>query len=114
MSSDVCAVLTSPEPSAEPISLSRLVNDAEVDEELLDVLLDEELFDVLLDGELDESSRLVTLSYAVCALLRSPELMALKRLSISCVRTLPVESLLLPLVDDVSVVELADVVLGVA
>jgi len=103
--------------------LSRLVNDAEVDEELLDVLLDEELFDVLLDeelfdvlldGELDESSRLVTLSYAVCALLRSPELMALKRLSISCVRTLPVESLLLPLVDDVSVVELADVVLGVA
>jgi hypothetical protein len=104
-------VLTSPEPSAEPISLSRLVNEVVLDE-LLELVL------VELDVELAEFSKLVTLSYAVRALVRSPELMALKRLRTSCVRALVAESLLLEslvlLVDDVSEVELAAVVLGVA
>jgi len=98
-------VFTLPEPSAEPISLSRLVNEA-VLVELFELALE------VLDEELAVSSRLVTLSYAVCALVRSPELMALKRLRTSWVRALVAESLLL--VDDVSVVELAAVVLGVA
>jgi hypothetical protein len=104
-------VFTLPEFSAEPISLSRLVKEA-VLVELFELVLE------VLDEELAESSRLVTLSNAVCALVRSPELIALKRLRTSWVSALVAESLVLeslvPLVDDVSAVELDAEVLGVA
>jgi len=56
--------------------------------ELLDaLLLDALLLDVLpVEELLDVSSRLVSESYADCAPVTSPELMALNRLSTSCPR----------------------------
>jgi hypothetical protein len=68
------------------------------------------LVDVLPDVLSVEFNRLVSESYADCASLTSPELMALKRLSTSWPRALIVEP---PVVDEVSEVELVDVVLGV-
>jgi len=75
--------------------------------ELLDVLLVAELF--------AESSRLVSASYADCALVTLPALIALKRLSISCPRALiPELPELSPLVDAAPDAELPAAVLGVA
>jgi hypothetical protein len=62
----------------------------------------------------EESNRLVSESYADCALFTSPELMELKRLSTSCPSVLMPELLLLLLVDNVLDVELVAAVLGMA
>jgi len=96
-------VVTSPEPSADPICDNRLENDVE----LLDVLP----VVLLVDESSVVSSRLVSESYADCALLTLPELMALKRLSTSCPKVLMPELLL---ADDVLDVELVSAVLGIA
>ena len=99
LSKAVCAVVTLPELSAEPISDSSLVNELELEvldvalvesEELLVVVLlvDEPLLESLL-----EESRLVSESYADCASVTLPELMALKRLSTSFPSWLMLESL---------------------
>lgn len=80
LSRAVCALVTSPVPSAEPISESRLENDVLLPE----LLLLDALLVVASVAELsDELSRLVSESYADCAPVSSPELMALKRLSTS-------------------------------
>jgi hypothetical protein len=114
--------VTSPVPSAEPISESRLENDVLLPEVLLleVLLLDALLLDALVlvasVAELsDELSRLVSESYADCAPVSSPELMALKRLSTSCPSALMPELLeVSPVVEEVAAVELVDAVLGVA
>jgi hypothetical protein len=102
LSNAVCAVLTSPDLSAVPISESSLVNDEVL--ELLDVLLVEELS--------VELSRLVSESYADCASDTSPELIALKRLSTSFPSALMPELLEVSL--DVDEVEFVLSVLGIA
>jgi hypothetical protein len=97
LSNALCAVVTLPELSADPISASRLENG--VLPELLDVLLVEELP--------VEFNRLVSES--------SPELMALKRLSTSCPSALIPELLDVSLaVLDVLDMELVAPVLGIA
>lgn len=99
-----------PELSADPISDSRSLKD--VVPELLDVL--SELLAVLLEL-LVVSSRLVSESYADCAPLVSPELIALNRLSTSWPRALmPLPLELSLLVDEELEVELVEAVLGVA
>jgi hypothetical protein len=114
LSNAVCAVLTSPELSADPISESSLVNEETL--ELLDVLLVEELLDVLPVEELSvELSKLVSESYADCASDTSPELIALNRFSTSFPSALMPESLDVSLVvDDVAEVEFVLPVLGIA
>ena len=73
LSNAVCAELTSSDLRADPIFDSKEVKD--------DVL---EVLDVSLVEEVEsEASRLVSESYADCAELVSPELIALKRLSTS-------------------------------
>lgn len=117
LSRAVCALVTSPVPSAEPISESRLENDVLLPEVLLlEVLLLDALVLVASVAELsDELSRLVSESYADCAPVSSPELMALKRLSTSCPSALMPELLeVSPVVEEVAAVELVDAVLGVA
>jgi hypothetical protein len=104
----VCAVVTSPELSADPICANRLENVVLL--ELVDVLLEESVVE---EGS-EESNRLVSESYADCALFTSPELMELKRLSTSCPSVLIPELLLLLLVDNVLDVELVAAVLGMA
>ena len=104
----VCAVVTSPELSADPICANRLENVVLL--ELVDVLLEESVVE---EGS-EESNRLVSESYADCALFTSPELMELKRLSTSCPSVLMPELLLLLLVDNVLDVELVAAVLGMA
>lgn len=83
LSRAVCAPLTLPELSAEPICESRLENDEELDVLVLLDELSDELSEELSVELLVESSRLVSESYADCAPAVSPELMALKRLSTS-------------------------------
>ena len=100
--------MTSPELSADPICDRSLVNDVLVLLLVLLVLL--VMLDESVDVVLEESNRLVSESYAVCAPLTSPVLMALNRLSTSCPSVLIPESLL---VDESVDVELASVVLGV-
>jgi hypothetical protein len=107
----VCAVVTSPELSADPICANRLENVVLLELELVDVLLVEE--SVVEEGS-EESNRLVSESYADCALFTSPELMELKRLSTSCPSVLMPELLLLLLVGNVLDVELVTAVLGMA
>ena len=105
LSNAVCAVLTLPELSAAPICESSLVNDEVL--ESLDVLLVEELF--------VELNRLVSESYADCASVTSPELIALKRFSTSCPSALMPELFDVSLaVDDVEEVEFVLPVLGMA
>ena len=70
LSNAVCAELTSSDLSADPIFDSKVVKD-----EVLEVSLVEEME--------SEASRLVSESYADCAEVVSPELIALKRLSTS-------------------------------
>jgi hypothetical protein len=107
--------VTSPEPSADPIWANRSLKDVVPLELLLELL---EVLSVLLDVLVEllvVSSRLVSESYADCALVVSPELMALKRASTSLPRALMVEPLELSLlVADELDVELVEDVLGVA
>jgi len=98
---------------AEPISESRFLKELAL-LELLEVA--SELLDVLVAEELSfELSRLVSESYADCAPLTSPELIALKRLSTSFPKVLiPESSLLLVVEPDVLDAAEVAVVLGVA
>lgn len=83
----------SPELSADPIALSRLENDEPSEDELPAVLaVDVAAVEVavVLVEESPPERRLVKSVYADCAPLRSPELIALKRLTTSCATSLTV------------------------
>jgi len=115
LSSASWAVVTLPELSAVPICVNRSWNEVVLPDvsDVLSVLLDVPPAELLV-----VFSRLVSVSYADCALETLPELMALKRLSTSCpsalMPELPVPSLLVPEVDDELEVDVLAAVLGVA
>lgn len=85
----VCAELMLPESSADPMSLSRLEKDASVADEAV-ALLETVFAAVLVDVLPVESpvSKLVRLSNADFAEVRSPELIEVNRLMTSCATSL--------------------------